>query len=118
MTLVAIPLLLLSGCSREKSDWRSAQAADTPESYEQFISEHPDSALVATARERLGQLAEEKDWRGAAGADTPEAYQQFLAQYPDGKWAKEAQLRLDNFAGQGPAAGSATGPGPGARLAR
>ena len=107
VTLVAIPLLVLCGCSREKGDWRSAQAADTQESYEQFISEHPDSGLVATARERLGQLAEEKDWRGAAGADTPEAYQQFLAQYPAGKWAKEAQLRLDSFAGQ-PSAGSAT----------
>jgi cell division protein FtsN len=106
VTLVAIPLLALAGCSREKGDWRSAQAADTQESYEQFISGHPDSALVATARERLGQLAEEKDWRGAAGADTPEAYQQFLAQHPAGKWAREAQLRLDNFAGQS-AAGSA-----------
>ena len=29
VTLVAIPLLVLCGCSREKSDWRSAQAADT-----------------------------------------------------------------------------------------
>jgi hypothetical protein len=111
VTLVAIPLLLLSGCSREKGDWRSAQAADTSESYEQFVSEHPDSALVATARERLGQLAEEKDWRGAAGVDTPEAYQQFLAQHPDGKWAKEAQLRLDNFAGQSPGSGAAISPG-------
>ncbi len=111
VTLVAIPLLLLSGCSREKGDWRSAQAADTSESYQQFISEHPDSALVATARERLGQLGEEKDWRGAAGVDTPESYQQFLAQHPAGKWAKEAQLRLDTFAGQGPASGSASSPG-------
>lgn len=112
VTLVAIPLLLLSGCSREKGDWRSAQAADTPESYEQFISEHPDSTLVATARERLDQLGEEKDWRSAAGADTPEAYTQFLAQHPDGKWAREAQLRMDNFAGQAPASGSVSSPDP------
>ena len=77
--LVAIPLLALSACSREKSDWRSAQAADTAESYEQFVAAHPDSSLVATARERLVQLAEEKDWRNAAGLDTPAAYQQFLA---------------------------------------
>ena len=99
VTLFAIPLLALAACSREKSDWRSAQAADSPESYEQFIAGHPDSALVATARERLQQLAEEKDWRAAAGADTREAYQQFLAQYPSGKWAKEAQVRIDNFSG-------------------
>jgi cell division septation protein DedD len=98
VTLFAIPLLALAACSREKSDWRSAQAADSPESYEQFIAGHPDSTLVATARERLQQLAEEKDWRAAAQTDSLEAYQQFLAQYPAGKWAKEAQVRIDNFA--------------------
>ena len=111
VTLFAIPLLALSACSREKSDWRSAQAADSPESYEQFIAGHPDSTLVATARERLQQLAEEKDWRAAAQADSLEAYQQFLAQYPAGKWAKEAQVRIDNFAAAGTAAAAVAGAG-------
>lgn len=111
VTLFAIPLLALSGCSREKSDWRTAQAADTPQSYEEFIAEHPDSALVATARERLAQLSEERDWRTAAGLDTIEAYRQFLAQYPAGKWANEAQVRIDNIAA---ATGSATPPQPSA----
>ncbi len=109
VTLFAIPLLALVACSREKSDWRSAQAADSPESYEQFIAAHPDSTLVATAHERLQQLAEEKDWRAAAGVDTSEAYQQFLAQHPAGKWAKEAQVRVDNFAaGTAPPGNAAT----------
>jgi len=110
VTLFAIPLLALSACSREKSDWRSAQAADSPESYEQFIAAHPESTLVATARERLEQLAEEKDWRAAAGTDTSEAYQQFLVQHANGKWAKEAQVRIDNFSAS---AGSGTTPAPG-----
>jgi cell division septation protein DedD len=101
VTLFAIPLLVLAACSREKSDWRSAQAADSPESYEQFIAGHPDSARVATARERLLQLAEEKDWRAAAETDSLEAYQRFLAQNPGGRWAKEAQVRIDNFASAG-----------------
>jgi len=121
VTLFAIPLLVLAGCSREKSDWRSAQAADTAESYEQFINEHPDSTLVGTARERLGQLAEEKDWRLAAAADTLEAYQQFLGQYPAGKWAREARVRIDNFAnsaaGQGAAAPVASSPAAGGAAA-
>jgi hypothetical protein len=97
VTALSISLLALAGCSREKSDWRSAQAADSPESYQQFIDKHPESSQVATARERLQQLAEEKDWRGAAGVDTLAAYQQFLTQYPAGKWAKEAQVRVDAF---------------------
>ena len=107
VTLFAIPLLALAACSREKSDWRSAQAADSPESYEQFIAGHPDSTLVATARERLQQLAEEKDWRAAAQTDSFEAYPQVLAQYPAGKWAKEAQVRIDNFAMAGAASAGA-----------
>ena len=109
VTLFAIPLLVLAACSREKGDWRSAQAAESPESYQQFIAEHPDSTLVATARERLGQLAEEKDWRAAAATDTLEAYQQFLAQYPSGKWAREAQLRVENFAASPAAAAGGAG---------
>jgi len=113
VTLFAIPLLALSACSREKSDWRSAQAADSPESYEQFISEHPESTLVATARERLQQLAEEKDWRAAAQTDSREAYQQFLTQYPAGKWAKEAQVRIDNFSAAGGAAAAGAAPSAG-----
>jgi len=112
VTLFAVPLLLLSGCSREKSDWRSAQAADTSESYEQFIGSHPDSSLVTTARERLRQLAEEKDWRSAAETDTADAYRQFLSQYPSGKWAKEAQLRVDNFSsGAGSSGAGSSGAG-------
>ena len=110
VTLFAIPLLALVACSREKSDWRSAQAADSPESYEQFIAAHPDSALAANAHERLEQLAEEKDWRAAAGTDTSEAYQQFLAQHPAGKWAKEAQVRIDNFAAGAAPASAVTTP--------
>ncbi|HET9864866.1 MAG TPA: SPOR domain-containing protein [Steroidobacteraceae bacterium] len=107
--LFAVPLLALAACSREKSDWRSAQAADTAESYEQFIAAHPDSARVASARERLVQLAEERDWRTAAGLDSPDAYRQFLAQYPGGKWAKEARVRLENFAAS-PAGGAVAPP--------
>ncbi|MDF3020024.1 MAG: hypothetical protein K0Q92_1327 [Steroidobacteraceae bacterium] len=109
VTLVALSLLALAGCGGERSDWRSAQAADSPESYQQFIDEHPDSSHVATARERLQQLAEDKDWRAAAGADTRQAYEQFRTQHPAGKWAKEAQVRIDGFDAKGGAAAALPG---------
>ncbi len=102
----AVSSLSLVGCSREKSAWRSAQAADSSESYEQFIDAHPDSALIATARERLAQLAEEKAWRSAAETDSLEAYRQFLALHPAGKWAREAQIRIDNFSSTAASASS------------
>jgi hypothetical protein len=110
VTLFAVSLFALAGCSREKSDWRSAQAADSMESYEQFIAAHPDSTLAANAHERMQQLAEDKDWRAAAGTDTVESYRQFLSQYPTGKWANEARLRIENFSVPSTAIGSATSP--------
>ena len=61
LVIVFAVSVCLSGCSREKSDWRSAQAADTAESYQQFIDEHPESAQVASARERLGLRAGQKN---------------------------------------------------------
>lgn len=108
--LALVLALLLVGCSREKSDWRSAQAADSPESYQQFIDQHPDSSHVATARERLQQLGEETDWRAAAVSDNLQAYEQFLAQHPAGKWAKEARLRIDAFKSGGGSAEPVTPP--------
>lgn len=112
ISLVA-SVLTLAACSRERSDWRSAQASDSPESYQQFIEKHPGSAHVAAARERLVQLAEEKDWRTAAVTDTPEAYRQFLAAHPGGKWAREAQLRIDNFSANAAVPGSPPPGSPG-----
>jgi cell division septation protein DedD len=94
----AVLLLCLSaGCSRERDDWRSAQAADTPTSYERFLHEYPRSAHVSEANTRLAQLAEDEAWQGATSIDTQMGYQQFLARYPEGKWAQEARVRIENF---------------------
>ncbi len=90
-------LMLAAGCSREQQDWRSAEAADTMESYGQFIERHPESELATQARLRVTQLGEDQDWQQAGSADTAEAYRQFLAQHPSGKWAQEARIRIENF---------------------
>jgi hypothetical protein len=92
-----VSVTLVAGCSRERIDWKSAESADTQESYNHFLERHPDSALATQARARLAQLAEEKDWQRASAADTADAYRQFLAQHPGGKWAEEARIRVENF---------------------
>ena len=92
-----VSVTLVAGCSRERIDWKSAEAADTQESYNHFLERHPDSALATQARARLTQLAEEKDWQRASAADTADAYKQFLVQHPSGKWAEEARIRVENF---------------------
>ena len=107
-TLAALlTLATLTGCSREKIDWKSAEAADTVEGYDHFIERHPDSALVTQARTRVAQLNEDRDWKKATATDTADAYRQFLAQHESGKWAEEARIRIENFALDGTATGPA-----------
>jgi cell division septation protein DedD len=106
-------MLLLAGCSREQQDWRSAEAADSIESYGQFLQRHPESELATQARTRVAQLGEDRDWQHAGSADTVDAYRAFIAQHPNGKWAQEAHIRIDNFSlgeQKGTDAGTKAGP--------
>lgn len=101
----------LGGCSGERRDWRSAEAADTVEAYGDFLGKHPEGELAAKARQRRDQLVEERDWQAAGTSDTLEAYQQFLGRHPQGKWAEEARIRIESFSVAEPPPGSVTMPG-------
>jgi hypothetical protein len=101
-TLIALAgALMLAGCSHESADWKSASSADTAESYQQFLTQHPKSANAAQARTRIQQIQEDHDWQTATSSDSREGYQQFVAQHPDSKWAQEARIRIENFAQSG-----------------
>jgi cell division protein FtsN len=90
-------LLGVSGCSRQQSDWEKTRAANTTDSYEQFIRKYPNGEFTAQAQARVKELYEERDWQKARDIDTQEAYQAFLKQYPEGKWTEEARIRVENF---------------------
>lgn len=90
-------LIGISGCSRQQSDWEKTRAANTTDSYEQFIRKYPSGEFTAQAQARVKELYEERDWQKARDADTQEAYQAFLKQYPEGKWTEEARIRVENF---------------------
>src|SRR6202035_599344 len=118
-------LLVLSGCSRQQSDWQKTRETNTADAYEQFLKKYPSGEFTAQAEARVKELYEERDWQKARDADTPEAYQAFLKQYPEGKWTEEARIRVENFtlaqapSGAAAAAGgpAAAGGGPGAGAA-
>lgn len=97
----AVTVLLIAAyfgaCSSERRDWRSAQAADTIESYGRFLEKHPEGQLAADARARVRQLAEDRDWKRATQVDTASAYERFLAQHPNGRWSQEARIRAETF---------------------
>jgi sporulation related protein len=108
--LMSLALLAgASGCTHEQRDWRSAQAANTVEAYEAFVTAHPKSARAADAQARIAQLTEERDWQRASTTDTADAYRQFLAQHPQSKSAAEARIRMENFAMSGNAAAQSSG---------
>src|ERR1700691_3478554 len=90
-------VLGVSGCSRQQSDWEKARAANTTDSYEQFLKKYPSGEFTAQAQARVKELYEERDWQKARDADTQDAYQAFLKQYPEGKWTEEARIRVENF---------------------
>jgi hypothetical protein len=102
-------LTAASGCSHEKRDWHSAQAADTIEAYEEFVKEHPKSARTSDAQTRIVQLSEERDWQRASSTDTADAYRQFLAAHPQAKSAPEARIRIENFGINGGTAAATQG---------
>src|SRR5882724_9882456 len=87
----------ISGCSRQQSDWEKTRAANTTDSYEQFIRKYPSGEFTAQAQARVKELYEEHDWQKARDADTQEAYQAFLKEHPEGKWTEEARIRVENF---------------------
>jgi cell division protein FtsN len=105
-------LLVLTGCSRQQSDWQKTRETNTADAYEQFLKKYPSGEFTAQAEARVKELYEERDWQKARDADTPEAYQAFLKQYPEGKWTEEARIRVENFTlAQAPGA-AATAGGP------
>lgn len=111
--VAALTLTLLASCSRERQDWKAAQAADTAEAYTDFVRKHPGGELATQAHARLAQIVDERDWQFAATADTPEAYQRFVQLHPGSKWAEEARIRIESFAlGAQPAALPASPPVP------
>src|ERR1700719_3853164 len=87
----------ICGCSRQQSDWEKTRAANTTDSYEQFMKKYPSGEFTAQAQARAKELYEERDWQKARDADTQEAYQGFLKQYPEGKWTEEARLRVEKI---------------------
>jgi len=107
---VCILGLLLSACSHEGADWKSAAAADTSEAYRQFLNQHPKSTHAVQAQARIQQLQEDHDWQVATAADSRDGYQQFLSQHPDSQNAQEARIRLENFAQSAGAGSAPTGP--------
>jgi hypothetical protein len=97
VVLLALIAGMAAACSREQQDWRSAESADTPEAWQRFLEQHPDSELVNEARNRIVQLEVHRDFQYADHVRTVEAYREFLAHHPSGMWSERARIRIESF---------------------
>jgi cell division septation protein DedD len=95
--LIALFACLAAACGREPQDWRSAQAANSPEGWQRFLEQHPDSELAAQARAQITQLQTQRDFQYADGVGTTEAYRDFLTHHPNGEWSERARIRIESF---------------------
>jgi cell division protein FtsN len=97
LVLSLTAVLILSGCSRQQSDWEKTRATNTTDAYELFLKKYPSGEFSAQAKARVKELYEERDWQKARDTDSLDAYQAFLKEYPEGKWTEEARIRVENF---------------------
>ncbi len=72
--LIAVSLLVVTGCRDEQSAWRDATDRDTQPAYHQFLSDYPSSPNAAQAKINLFAL----EIQAAENADTVDGYRAFL----------------------------------------
>jgi hypothetical protein len=109
VALVTLLAGLAAACSQEPQDWRSAASADTPEAWQRFVEQHPDSELVSQARTRIALLETQRDFQHADRIGTVDAYRDFLAHHPNGRWSEHARIRIEAFSlGSAPRMGPPT----------
>ena len=65
VALITLLAGMAAGCSQEQQDWRSAESADTPEAWQRFVEQHPESELVSQARTRIAQLETQREFQHA-----------------------------------------------------
>jgi SPOR domain len=109
VALFALLAGLAAGCSQEQQDWHSAESADTPEAWQRFLEQHPDSEFVSQARTRIAQLETQRDFQHADRIGTVDAYRDFIAHHPSGRWSENARIRIEAFSlGSAPRIGPPT----------
>jgi hypothetical protein len=78
---ILVFLVLLIGCSSEKSEWEKAQSKNTIEAYETYLSKYPKGKFSMEALAKIEELA----FTDAQQKNTIEAYAEYLKKCPQGK---------------------------------
>jgi hypothetical protein len=91
LAALAFSLIALSGCDSQQGALREAQMAGTPEAYEAFLAQYPDSTYAASVRESVEDLRYSNAKNGTESA----LWREYLEQHPQGKYVKQARKMED-----------------------
>ena len=87
--------------AREASDWTRAASANTVESYQTYLRQHPSGANAAEAQSRIDRLqasaADQAAWDAASAANRAEAYAQYLTSFPQGAYVSQAMAAMESL---------------------
>jgi hypothetical protein len=84
---------ILTACDRTESDWLKARKANTLNTFNDFISKHPQGPHLDEAKRGI----EEIEWQTAKTNDNAEAYSSYLLKYPEGLYADEGRKKLNQL---------------------
>jgi hypothetical protein len=92
ITLLLTFFLVLSGC--EGLALHDARLKDTPEAYETFLTEYPESTEATTLHQRIDELR----FEAAVEEGTAAAFRAYLSKHPQGTSALQAQTAEEQAA--------------------
>ena len=93
---MACVLALAASCSADPA-FESAERANTPAAWEDYLRQHPDGSNAREARERLAARIDDREWFRADEAHEQAAYEGYLRAYPQGIHSHEALLAIANL---------------------
>jgi len=88
--ILALCTLFLAGCGEQKA-LSAAQAQGTPEGYEAFLEQYPNSVHADILRVQIEDLR----YQAAKEGEGPEGWREYIKHHPDGKHKKAAKRHED-----------------------
>ena len=91
-----------TGSAEEIEAYQVSELLDTPEAWQRFLNQYPDSHLATRTRSRLMEMeierrAEATAYDIAKAGDNEEGWRQYLNRFPAGTYVDEANARLEQL---------------------
>ncbi len=93
LVFILFCVILLIGCSSEKSDFSKAKKDNSIKGYETFLQKHPEGDFKEQVEQRLQELA----YQSARQKNSLKIYKEFLKKFPGSKYFDEIKLIIEQL---------------------